>query len=121
MFAIVQEREEETKRLKQLRLTEEAEAKRLANESARREEARIRKEIEEKDLEEARLLLAEAEKRKGKKGKKAAADGVCLTLVNVFGACSGLQSLYREHLLNRNLTRLIRASLVSLFSRRSQS
>jgi len=58
-------------------LTEEAEAKRLANESARREEARIRKEIEEKELEEARALLAEAEKRKGKKGKKGVAvDGV---------------------------------------------
>lgn len=63
--------------MKQQRLTEEAEAKRLANESKRREEARIRKEIEEKDLEEARLLLAEAEKRKGgKKSKKATADGV---------------------------------------------
>ncbi len=62
--------------MKQQRLTEEAEAKRLANESARREEARIRKEIEEKELEEARALLAEAEKRKGKKGKKAAGDGV---------------------------------------------
>lgn len=77
---ISQEREEESKRLKQLRLTEEAEAKRLANESARREEARIRKEIDEKELEEARLLLAEAEKRKGKKGKKAAPDGVRATL-----------------------------------------
>ncbi len=72
----MKEREEESKRLKQQRLTEEAEAKRLANESARREEARIRKEIEEKELEEARALLAEAEKRKGKKGKKAAGDGV---------------------------------------------
>ncbi len=62
--------------MKQQRLTEEAEAKRLATESARREEARIRKEIEEKELEEARALLAEAEKRKGKKGKKATGDGV---------------------------------------------
>jgi translation initiation factor 3 subunit A len=57
-------------------LTEEAEAKRLANESARREEARIRKEIETKEVEEIRALLAEAEKRKGKKGKKAIRDGV---------------------------------------------
>jgi translation initiation factor 3 subunit A len=52
-------------------LTEEAEAKRLANESTRREEARIRKKIEEKELEEVRALLAEVEKWKGKKGKKA--------------------------------------------------
>jgi translation initiation factor 3 subunit A len=62
--------------LKQQHLTEEAEAKRLANELARREEARIRKEIEEKELEEAINLLAKAEKRKGKKGKKATGDGM---------------------------------------------
>jgi translation initiation factor 3 subunit A len=48
-------------------LTEEVKAKRLAYELVRQEEARIRKEIEEKKLEEARALLAEAEKRKGKK------------------------------------------------------
>jgi translation initiation factor 3 subunit A len=57
-------------------LTEEAKAKRLANESTRQEEARIRKEIEEKELEEARAFLAEAKKWKGKKGKKATGDGV---------------------------------------------
>jgi translation initiation factor 3 subunit A len=57
-------------------LTEEAEAKKLANESARREEAKIQKEIEEKELEEVRALLAEAEKRKNKKGEKATGDGV---------------------------------------------
>ncbi len=62
--------------MKQQRLTEEAEAKRLANESTRREEIRIRKEIEEKELEQARALLVEVEKRKGKKGKKATRDEV---------------------------------------------
>jgi translation initiation factor 3 subunit A len=62
--------------LKQQCLTKEVEAKRLANESARREEARIQKEIEEKELEEVRAFLVEAEKRKGKKGKKAIGDGV---------------------------------------------
>eukprot|EP00897_Mesotaenium_endlicherianum_P001035 jgi/Mesen1/10932/ME000095S10273 len=67
---IEKEREEQTAKLKQQRLTEEAEAKRLAQDAARREEERIRREIEEKELEEARALLAEAEKRKGKKGKK---------------------------------------------------
>ncbi|CAI5985264.1 unnamed protein product [Closterium sp. NIES-64] len=67
---IEKEREEQTAKLKQQRLTEEAEAKRLAAESARREEERIRREIEAKELEEARQLLLEAEKRKGKKGKK---------------------------------------------------
>jgi len=43
---------------------------------ARREEARIQKEIEKKELEEARALLAKVEKREGKKGKKATRDGV---------------------------------------------
>jgi translation initiation factor 3 subunit A len=57
--------------LKQQHLTEEAEAKRLANESTRQEEAKIPKEIKEKELEEVKALLIEAEKRKGKKGKKA--------------------------------------------------
>jgi translation initiation factor 3 subunit A len=54
---------------------EEAKAKRLANESARRKEARIRKEIEEKEYEEARAFLAETKKQKGKKGKKGIGDG----------------------------------------------
>jgi hypothetical protein len=36
----------------------------------------LRKEIEEKELEEAKALLVEVEKRKGKKGKKATRDGV---------------------------------------------
>jgi len=57
-------------------LTEEAEAKKLVNESTRWEQARIRKEIEEKELEEARGFLAYAKKWKGKKGKKATRDGV---------------------------------------------
>jgi hypothetical protein len=49
-----------------------AEAKRFANESARPEKVRIPKEIEEKELEEARAL----QKRKGKKGKKVTRDEV---------------------------------------------
>jgi translation initiation factor 3 subunit A len=36
----------------------------------------LRKEIEEKELEEAKAFLAQAKKRKGKKGKKATRDGV---------------------------------------------
>jgi translation initiation factor 3 subunit A len=61
------EREEESKRLKQQRLAEEVEAKRLANESARREEARIRKEIEEKDLE---LSLQKLRSEKAKRPRR---------------------------------------------------
>jgi len=56
-------------------VTEEAEVKRLANELARRKEARIWKEIEEKEHEEARAFLVETKKQKGKKGKKAIGDG----------------------------------------------
>jgi len=37
---------------------------------------RIRKEIEERELETTRALLAEVEKQKGKKSKKAIGDGV---------------------------------------------
>lgn len=73
------EREEESKRLKQQRITEEAEAKRLASEYTKREEQRIRREIEEKELEEAQALLQEAERRKGKKGKKPAIEGEKVT------------------------------------------
>ena len=72
----MKEREEESKRLKQQRITEEAEHKRLASEYTKREEQRIRREIEEKELEEAQFLLQEAERRKGKKGKKPAIEGV---------------------------------------------
>jgi len=73
------EREEESKRLKQQRITEEAEQKRLASEYTKREEQRIRREIEEKELEEAQFLLQEAERRKGKKGKKPAIEGEKVT------------------------------------------
>jgi len=57
------EREEESKRLKQQRITEEAEHKRLASEYTKREEKRIQREIEEKELKEAQALLQEAERR----------------------------------------------------------
>ncbi|CAN6463506.1 unnamed protein product [Victoria cruziana] len=73
------EREEESKRLKLQKITEEAEQKRLASEYSRREEQRIRREIEERELEEAQALLQEAEKRKGKKGKKPVIEGEKVT------------------------------------------
>ncbi|KAJ4950931.1 hypothetical protein NE237_027763 [Protea cynaroides] len=69
------EREEESKRLKIQKITEEAEQKRLASEYTRREELRIRREIEERELEEAQALLQEAEKRSKKKGKKTVIEG----------------------------------------------
>ena len=49
-------------------ITEEAEKKILASEYTKREEQRIRREIEEKELEEAQDLLQEAERRE--KGEK---------------------------------------------------
>ena len=44
----MKEGEEESKRLKQQRITEEAEHKRLASEYTKREEQRIQREIEDK-------------------------------------------------------------------------
>ncbi|XP_050941691.1 eukaryotic translation initiation factor 3 subunit A-like isoform X2 [Cucumis melo] len=59
--------EEESRRLKLLKITEEAEQKRLAAEYEQRKNQRLRREIEERELEEAQALLQEAEKRVGKK------------------------------------------------------
>ncbi|KAK1280428.1 Eukaryotic translation initiation factor 3 subunit A [Acorus gramineus] len=73
------ELEEESKRLKQQKITEEAEAKRLASEYTRREEQRIRREIEERELQEAQALLLETEKRGKKKGKRPIIEGEKLT------------------------------------------
>ncbi|KAG9160131.1 hypothetical protein Leryth_015016 [Lithospermum erythrorhizon] len=77
------EREEETKRLRLQKLTEEAEQKRLASEYEQRKNQRILKEIEERELEEAQALLQEAEKRKGRKGKKPLIEGEKVTKQSV--------------------------------------
>ncbi|KAJ8627303.1 hypothetical protein MRB53_020610 [Persea americana] len=62
------EREEESKRLKLQKINEEAEQRRLASEYTRREEQRIRREIEERELEEAHALLLETRnKRTGRR------------------------------------------------------
>lgn len=58
----------------QQKITEEAEAKRLATESELRKKQRLLKEIEEKELEEAQQLLQDVSKKK--KGKKPLLDGV---------------------------------------------
>ena len=77
---ILKEQEEDSKRIKLQKLTEEAEQKRRATEFARREEQRIRREIEERELQEAlelrQAMLLESEKRGKKKGKKQPIDGV---------------------------------------------
>jgi translation initiation factor 3 subunit A len=70
-----QEREEESKRLKMQKITQEAEKKRLETEYSMRERARIQKEIAEKEMQEAQALL-EAQRRKGGKNKKPLIDGV---------------------------------------------
>ena len=74
----LKEREEEQKRLKLQRLTEEAEQKRLAAELQERRKQRILREIEEKELEEAQALLEDTEKRMKKGKKKTLLDGVSL-------------------------------------------
>ncbi|KAM0934722.1 putative proteasome component (PCI) domain, eukaryotic translation initiation factor 3 subunit A [Dioscorea sansibarensis] len=73
------EREEESKKLKLQKITEEAEQKRLASEYTRREEQRIRREIEERELQEAQALLLETEKRAKKKGKRPVLEGEKVT------------------------------------------
>lgn len=62
--------------MKQQKITEEAEQRRLASEYEQRRSQRIRKEIEERELEEAQAMLQEAEKRGKKKGKKPVLEGV---------------------------------------------
>lgn len=73
----MKEREEESKRLKQQKITEEAEQRRLAAEFEQRKNQRILREIEERELEEAQALLEEAQKGVKKKGKKPILEGVC--------------------------------------------
>ena len=76
-FFAFKEREEESRRLKQQKITEEAEQKRLVAEFEHRKNQRILREIEERELEEAQALLEEAEKRSKKKGgKKPILEGV---------------------------------------------
>lgn len=66
----LKEREEESRRLKLQKITEEAEQKRLAAEYEQRRNQRILQEIEARELEEAQALLEETEKRLKKGGKK---------------------------------------------------
>lgn len=82
-ISFLKEREEESKRLKLQKITEEAEQKRLASEYEQRKTQRILREIEERELEEAQALLQEAEKRGKKKGKKPIAEGVSIALVSL--------------------------------------
>lgn len=77
----MKEREEESKRLKLQKITEEAEQKRLASEYEQRKNQRILREIEERELEEAQALLQEAEKRSKKKGKKPIVEGVSISFL----------------------------------------
>ncbi|XP_031475809.1 eukaryotic translation initiation factor 3 subunit A [Nymphaea colorata] len=99
------EREEESKRLKLQKITEEAEQKRLASEYSRREEQRIRREIEERELEEAQALLQEAEKRKGKKGKKPVIEGDKVTKQALLELALNEQ-LKERHEMERKLQKL---------------
>ncbi|TKY45578.1 Eukaryotic translation initiation factor 3 subunit A [Spatholobus suberectus] len=73
------EREEESKRLRLQKITEEAEQRRLATEYEQRKNQRILREIEEREIEEAQALLQEAEKRIKKKGKKPIIEGDKIT------------------------------------------
>ncbi|CAA0841146.1 Eukaryotic translation initiation factor 3 subunit A [Striga hermonthica] len=69
------EREEEAKRLKLPKITEEAEQKRFAIEFEQMKNQRIRREREERAIEEAQTLLLEAKNRNKKKGNKPVVEG----------------------------------------------
>ncbi|XP_022719484.1 eukaryotic translation initiation factor 3 subunit A-like isoform X2 [Durio zibethinus] len=73
------EREEESKRQMLQKKTEEAEKKRLAAVFEQQRAERIRKEIEERELEEAQALLQETEKHLKRGKKKPILDGEKLT------------------------------------------
>ncbi|EOY11582.1 hypothetical protein SCA6_003314 [Theobroma cacao] len=73
------EREEESKRQMLQKKTEEAEKKRLAAMFEQQRAERIRKEIEERELEEAQALLHETEKHLKRGKKKPILDGEKLT------------------------------------------
>ncbi|XVF57550.1 hypothetical protein PTKIN_Ptkin06aG0214800 [Pterospermum kingtungense] len=77
------EREEETKRQMLQKKTEEAEKKRLAAVFEQQRAERIRKEIEERELEEAQALLQETEKHLKRGKKKPILDGEKLTKQNL--------------------------------------
>ena len=72
--------------MKLLKITEEAEQKRLAAEYEQRKNQRLRREMEERELEEAQALLQEAEKRVGKKkgSRKPVLDSVSSFLLILF-------------------------------------
>lgn len=72
----LKEREEEAKRLKLQKITEEAEQRRLASEFEQMKNQRILREIEERELQEAQALLLTVETNR-KKGKRPVLEGVC--------------------------------------------
>ncbi|OVA16064.1 Proteasome component (PCI) domain [Macleaya cordata] len=78
------EREEESKRLKLQKITEE--------------EQRIQREIEERELEEAQALLQEAEKRSKKKGKKPVIEGEKVTKQSLIELASSEQLRERQEM-----------------------
>ncbi|KAF3447820.1 hypothetical protein FNV43_RR08526 [Rhamnella rubrinervis] len=66
-FALLKEREEESRRLKLQKITEEAEQKRLATEFEQRKHQRIRKEIKSESLKKHRLCFRKHLQEEGKK------------------------------------------------------
>lgn len=75
------------KRQQQQKTNEEAEQKRLASEYEKRKIQRIQKEIEERELEEAKALLQE---KFGKKQKKPIIEGVSGNFEDFFSALLGV-------------------------------
>ncbi|KAF9615770.1 hypothetical protein IFM89_026371 [Coptis chinensis] len=74
-FLFHKERDEESKRLKLEKLMEEAEKKGLASDSNEREAQRIQREVVQRELDDAQILLEEVVKRSKMKGKKPVIKG----------------------------------------------
>ncbi|XVF41821.1 hypothetical protein PTKIN_Ptkin01aG0311300 [Pterospermum kingtungense] len=95
------EREEESKRQMLQKKTEEAEKKRLAALFEQQRAERIRKEIEERELEEAQALLQETEKHLKKGKKKPILDGEKLTKQTLIERAMSEQLKERQELEKR--------------------
>lgn len=76
LLNFIKEREEESRRLKMQKISEEAEQKRLASEYEQRKNERIIKDIEERERQEAEEILNKTIKGAKKKGKKLILEGV---------------------------------------------
>ena len=76
VFTSIEKKQEDSNILEQQTINEEEEHKILASEYTKRQEKRIRREIEENEFEGAQALLQDIERRRGKQEKKQVVEGL---------------------------------------------